>query len=71
MDELVKLVVERTGLPEDVAKTAVEVVLDYVKGQLPDALAGQIDGLLGQGQDSGTLDAGDVLGAVGGLFGQK
>jgi len=71
MDALVKLIVERTGLPESMAKEVVSVVLDYLKEQLPDPIAGQIDSLLGQGSGDETLDAGDVLGALGGLFGNK
>ena len=62
MDELVKLVAEKTGLSEDLAATAVKLVLDYVKEKLPAPVAAQVDALLGA--DS----AADMLG---GLFGGK
>jgi hypothetical protein len=66
MDELVKLVSEKTGLSEDMAQKAVEVVVGYIKDKLPAPIAGQIDGLL-----AGGGDAGGIAGAVGGLFGKK
>ena len=34
MDELVALVVEKTGLSEKQAETAVEVVLDFIKDEI-------------------------------------
>ena len=66
MDELVKLVVQKTGLPEATAKTAVETVIGFLKTKLPAPLGSQIDGLL-----SGTGQAEDLLGGLGGLLGKK
>ncbi len=54
MNELVKLVMQKTGLPEDQAKAAVETVLNFLKQKLPAPIAGQIDGLLAGG---GQLDS--------------
>jgi hypothetical protein len=62
MEELVKLVSEKTGLSEEMAATAVDLVLDYVKKKLPAPVAAQVDAVLGA--DS----AADMLG---GLFGGK
>jgi hypothetical protein len=56
MDQLVKLVSEKTGLSEEMSKKAVEVVLDYLKEKLPAPLAGQIDGLLEGSEGSGGLE---------------
>lgn len=65
MEELVALVVEKTGLSEKQAEMAVEVVLNFVKEKMPPAVAGQIDNLLeGEG---GLGNAADMLG---GLFGK-
>jgi uncharacterized protein (DUF2267 family) len=64
MDELVKLVVEKTGISEELAEKAVMVVLDYVKDKLPDSIAGRLDDIL-----EGGLDTGDLLKGLGGLFG--
>jgi hypothetical protein len=46
MNELVDLVVKKTGIPAATAQTAVKVVLDYLKKKLPAPVAGQIDGFL-------------------------
>ena len=43
MDELVTLVVKKTGLPEEVARKAVATVIDFRKKKLPAPVAGQID----------------------------
>ena len=64
MDELVKLVAKKTGLSQDQAKTAVTLVVDYLKKKLPAPVAGQIDTVLG----GGTVD---VVKGLGGLLGKK
>ncbi|HEX8561241.1 MAG TPA: hypothetical protein VF668_24325 [Pyrinomonadaceae bacterium] len=78
MDELIKQVVERTGISETQAQTAVTTVLGFLKNRLPEPIAGQLDGLLGgaagaAGGLAGGLagSAGDVLGGLGGMFGGK
>jgi hypothetical protein len=69
MEELVKLVSEKTGLSEEMAEQVTEVVLGYLKGKLPEPIAGQIDSVLGNAeaeQPSGYLAKG-----LGSLFGKK
>ncbi len=61
MDELVKLVVQKTGLPEETAKKAVEIVINYLKDKLPGPIAAQIDSALESG---GLGAAAKGLGAV-------
>ena len=63
MDELVKLVAQKTGLPQDQAKVAVETVIGFLKQKLPAPVAAQIDGVLG---GSG---AADVAKGISSLFG--
>jgi hypothetical protein len=63
MDELVKLVSQKTGISEEVARTAVETVIGYLKEKLPDPIAGQIDSVLSGG------DLEDVVKGLGGLLG--
>ena len=46
MDELVKLLVQKLGLPEDKAKSAAETVVGFMKKKLPAPLAAQIDSVL-------------------------
>ena len=62
MEELVKLVSEKTGLSKEMSETAVNLVLDYIKKKLPKPVAAQVDAVLG---------AGNAMDALGGLFGGK
>jgi len=71
MDELVKLVVQKTGLPEAQAKQAVEIVIGFLKAKLPAPVAGQIDGLLASGAAGNLGNVGNVAQGLGGLFGKK
>lgn len=45
MDELVKAVVEKTGLPEATAKTVVDLVFDYLAKKLRGPIGSQIESL--------------------------
>ncbi|WP_420630587.1 DUF2267 domain-containing protein [Candidatus Leptofilum sp.] len=66
MDELVKVVTERTGLPEAQAQKATEAVLDFLKEKLPAPLAGQLDNVL---ENPGMADQASNI--LGNLFGKK
>lgn len=65
MDELVKLVSQKTGISEQQARTAVQTVIDFIKTKLPAPIGSQIDAVL-----SGSA-VGDVGKQLGGLFGGK
>ena len=67
MDELIKLVAQKTGISEDQAKTAVETVIGFIKEKLPAPIAARVDDVLG-GDGSG-LDIGDLTKGLGGLLG--
>ena len=76
MEELVRQVAERTGISEAQAQTAVITVLGFIKGRLPEPLAGHLDSFLGGGAGGGNAPAGglgggvgDVLGGLGGMLG--
>lgn len=69
MDELVKLIVDKTGISEEQAQQAVEVTVEFVKGRVPAPYAGMIDGLL-DGKIDGS-DLNNAMGLLGGLFGKK
>ena len=57
MDEIVALVMKKTGLPKATAQMAVKTVLDYLKKKLPPATASAIDMFLsGKGQLAGAVD---------------
>ncbi len=63
MDELVKQIVAKTGISEDQARAAVQVVAGYLKEKLPPPVAGQIDAVL-SGQMPNLGDAGKTLGGI-------
>lgn len=68
MNELVRLVAQKTGLSEEMARTAVETVIGFIKQRLPAPLAAQLEGVLG-GDDLADK-AGDALKGLGGLLGR-
>jgi hypothetical protein len=69
MEELINLVVAKTGLSESHARLAVDTVVSFLKSKLPAPLASQIDGLLAGG--GAGLDLGSIGGALGSLFDKK
>jgi hypothetical protein len=67
MDELVKAITERTGLPADQARGAAQAAVDFIKSKLPEAMQGYVDTALNSGAiDDVANQAGNLLG---GLFG--
>jgi hypothetical protein len=64
MEELVKLVSQKTGLPQDKAKVAVDTVINFLKKKLPPTFAGQLDMVLKGGSlpEDLTKGLGDLLG---------
>jgi hypothetical protein len=66
MEELIKLVSQKTGLPPDKARVAVDTVVNFLKQKLPPSMAGQIDVVLAGGNLPDDLTKG-----LGGLLGGK
>lgn len=46
MEELIKLLTAKTGLPEDKARMAAETVIGFVKQRLPTSVGEQLNSLL-------------------------
>lgn len=69
MNELVKLVSQKTGLSEEKSKMAIDVVLSYLKTKLPAPIAAQMDTVLAGGDALGNAQG--VIQGIGGLFGKK
>lgn len=65
MEELIRLVSNKTGITEDQARTAVEIVINFLKENLPAPIAGQIENVLGR---SGPRE--DLVGSLGDIFGR-
>ncbi len=66
MNELINLIVKKTGIAQATAQTIVNLVVDYLKKKLPGPIGSQIDGLLSN--DANVQQAENI---VGGLFGKK
>jgi nucleoid DNA-binding protein len=69
MNELVNLIVKKTGIPAATAQTIVKMVIDFVKKKLPAPVGAQIDGLLSS--DVAVKKAENVLGNLTSQFGKK
>jgi len=53
MDELINLVVQKTGISQDDAQKAVQVIIDAIKTKLPPPIAAQVDAFLSGGASGG------------------
>ncbi len=72
MDELVNLVVQKTGISQDDARKAVEVIVNALKSRLPAPIAGHLDSFMSGGVGAVEAEAGEMLkDKLGGLFGGK
>lgn len=71
MNEMIQRVIDRTGLPEDKAASAVQTVLGFLKEKLPAPVASQIDGVVGGNGSGGSDKSGGIGSAIGGMFGGK
>jgi hypothetical protein len=72
MDELVNLLVERTGISEEKAREVTDVVIEFLKSKLPEPFRGQVENLI-SGAEAGGLGGvvQGITGVLGGLFGKK
>ncbi|MCX6030796.1 MAG: hypothetical protein NT169_16060 [Chloroflexi bacterium] len=70
MDELIKLVVQKTGISNEQARMAVDTVIGFLKSKLPAPIAGQLDGVLA-GSGDAMKNLGGLAGGLGGMFGKK
>ena len=69
MEDLIKQITERTGLPADQARAAAQTTIDFLKEKLPESMRGYVDMAL----NSGMIDdvAGQAGNMLGGLFGKE
>jgi hypothetical protein len=67
MDELVNLVVKKTGISQDDARKAVEVIVSALKSKLPGPIASHLDSFISGGMNTLAGEAGEMLkGKLGG-----
>ncbi len=69
MNELVNLIVKKTGIPQATAQTIVRMVVDFLKKKLPAPVGTQIDGLLSN--DANVQKADGIVGNIALKFGKK
>ena len=69
MENLIKLVSEKTGISEAQATTAVQTVMTFLKDKMPAGIGSQLDSFV----KGGAGNAGNMLGGlkdkIGGMFG--
>ncbi len=66
-NELIKMVAQMTGIPEDKGETAAQTVVNEVKKRLPQPIASQLDSVI-SGKGGGL---GNAAKDIGGMFGGK
>lgn len=66
MNDLIQQIVQRTGLPEDKVQQVVSMVLDHVKGKLPESLTSHLDSLMAAGSSGG----GSILSGLDSMLGR-
>ncbi len=72
MDELIKLVTQKTGLPDDKARLAVDVVVGFLKQRLPGSVGEQLNAALSGAAGGGlTEKVKGIAESVGGVFTKK
>jgi hypothetical protein len=67
MEELVNLIVKKTGIPKETAQNVVNIVIQFLKDKLPDTFDALVDKVLVAGHD-GKLDAADAMDLLGGFM---
>jgi hypothetical protein len=67
MEDLVKQITERTGLPADQARAAAQTAIDFIKAKLPESMRGYIDMALNSGMTDDVINQASNM--LGGLFG--
>jgi len=69
MENLVKMVSEKTGISEPQSKLAVETVLSFLKDRMPAGVGGQVEAFIkGGGSSLGNMTGG-LKDKIGGILG--
>jgi hypothetical protein len=76
MNELVQLIVQKTGLPQDKAQQIVDMVVTHLKEKLPGSVSNHLDSFLSTGDVATTAGgvvekAKSMVAGLGGLMGTK
>lgn len=76
MNELVQLIMQKTGLSQDKAQEVVDTVVTHLKARLPESLTSHFNVLLGDSGNAGNLagyadKAKAAIAGVEGMFAKK
>jgi hypothetical protein len=70
MNELINLIVQKTGISQENAQKAAQTVIDFLKTKLPAPVASQVDAVLSGDMSGVAGQAGEMLkGKLGGALG--
>ena len=70
MNELINLIVQKTGISQENAQKAAQTAIDFIKSKLPPPVASQVNAVLAGDMSGVAGQAGDMLkGKFGGAFG--
>jgi nucleoid DNA-binding protein len=67
MEALIKMVVEKTGISQDQATSAVNTVVDFLKDKLPAGIGQHLDSFV-NGESSASSGLGDITDKIGDMF---
>lgn len=72
MNELINLIVQKTGISQENAQKAAQTAIDFLKTKLPAPVAGQVDAVLAGDMSGIAGQAGEMVkGKLGGAFGEQ
>jgi hypothetical protein len=72
MNELINLIVQKTGISQENAQKAAQTAIDFLKSKLPAPVAGQVDAVLAGDMSGIAGQAGEMLkGKLGGALGEQ
>ena len=69
MENLIKMVSEKTGISEAQASTAVQTVVSFLKDKMPGGIGAQVESFINGGTGSVSDMAGGIKDKIGGMFG--
>lgn len=72
MNELINLIVQKTGISQENAQKAAQTAIDFLKTKLPAPIASQVDAVLAGDMSGIAGQAGEMVkGKLGGAFGEQ
>ncbi|MES2592698.1 MAG: hypothetical protein V4608_12505 [Bacteroidota bacterium] len=70
MENIIKTVVEKSGISESQAKTAVEAVVSFLKDKMPAGIGAQIDTFIKGGNGAFSEAGGSIKEKMSGIIGK-